>query len=196
MNAAKLLKLNKRIILASKSPRRKQLLSSFGFDFDVIPSDFDEDTIYNEDPAKYVIDLAKSKALSVGENNPNSIIIGADTTVYFNGEYLNKPSDKKEAKEMLGYLSNSIHSVYSGICVFDSENMLIKTAYEKTDVKFRKLEESEIDAYVAGGSPLDKAGAYGIQDDFGALFVEKINGDFYNVVGLPILKLYSLLKEL
>lgn len=196
MNASSLIKLKSPLILASKSPRRKQLLASLGFEFEVKPSHIDEDKIYNEDPAKYVINLAKAKASEIAPDNPNSIIIGADTTVCFEGEYLNKPQDENEAKLMLRRLSGSVHSVYSGICVFDTSQMLIETDYEKTDVKFRNLDAEEIEAYVSSGSPMDKAGSYGIQDDMGAIFVEKIVGDFYNVVGLPLVKLYNILRGL
>jgi septum formation protein len=196
MNASSLIKLKSPLILASKSPRRRQLLASLGFEFEVKPSHIDEDKIYNEDPAKYVINLAKAKASEIAPDNPNSIIIGADTTVYFEGEYLNKPQDENDAKLMLRRLSGSVHSVYSGICVFDTSQMLIETDYEKTVVKFRNLDNEEIEAYVSSGSPMDKAGSYGIQDDMGAIFVEKIVGDFYNVVGLPLVKLYKILRGL
>lgn len=194
MNASSLIKLKSPLILASKSPRRRQLLASLGFEFEVKPSHIDEDKIYNEDPSKYVINLAKAKASEIATDNPNSVIIGADTTVYFDGEYLNKPRNEEEATKMLSRLSGSVHSVYSGICVFDTRQMLIETDYGKTEVKFRNLDAEEIAAYVKSGSPMDKAGGYGIQDDMGAIFVEKIVGDFYNVVGLPLVKLYKILR--
>ncbi len=196
MNLKKLLNINKKIILASGSPRRKLLLEQMGLEFSVIISDFDETALYNENPAQYVTELAHQKARTVAkEIDHHAIVIGADTTVYFDGEYLNKPENEKDAKEMLRKLSNNWHSVFSGICIIDTENWNLKTDYSQTKVKFRELTEGEINAYVESASPLDKAGAYGIQDDFGAVFVERIEGDFYNVVGLPLVKLYGLLKS-
>lgn len=189
---------DRKIVLASASPRRKQLLKQISLDFIVRASNFDEDQIYNENPEQYVMQLAKSKAADISseEEFRDHIIIGADTTVYFNGQYLNKPKNEAQAKNMLISLSNSWHQVYTGICVIDNRNFIINTDYSVTDVKFRKLSEEEIDYYISTKSPLDKAGSYGIQDDFGALFVEQIRGDFYNVVGLPLVKLYQMLISL
>lgn len=186
---------DRKIVLASASPRRKQLLKQISLDFIVKSSNFDEDSVYNENPDQYVMQLAKGKAAEIAsmEEYRDFLIIGADTTVYFNNKYLNKPQNKVEAKEMLNNLSNSWHQVFSGICLIDNLNHTINTDYSVTDVKFRKLNEEEIDYYISTGSPMDKAGSYGIQDDFGALFVEQIRGDFYNVVGLPLVKLYALL---
>jgi nucleoside triphosphate pyrophosphatase len=197
MNLKKLLNINKKIILASQSPRRKILLEQMGLEFLVIASDFDESELYNEIPSEYVTELARGKAEFVARYiDYPAIIIGSDTTVYFENNYLNKPNDEEDAKNMLRKLSGGWHSVFSGICVIDTESGKIKKDYSETKVKFRELSGEEVDAYVASGSPLDKAGAYGIQDDFGAVFVEKIEGDFYNVVGLPIVKLFTLLKSI
>lgn len=196
MNIANILKINKQIVLASRSPRRKQLLESLGLDFIVHPSDIDESKIYNASPDKYVISLAKAKAVAVSNEYSDSIIIGSDTTVHFKGDYLNKPETKEEAYQMLSSLSGNYHSVYSGISVLDNSRMILKTDYSETKVKFRNLFKDEIEQYIESGSPMDKAGAYGIQDDFGATFVERIKGDFYNVVGLPLVKLYLILMEL
>lgn len=189
---------NREIILASASPRRKQLLSQIGLDFKIQASNFDESKIYYEDPAEYVMNLAKYKAQSIAANvkSKNCLVIGADTTVYFNNKYLNKAIDEQEAKEMLLSLSNNWHSVFSGICVIDTKNNIEKLDYSETKVKFRKLTIEEIEYYISTGSPMDKAGSYGIQDDFGAIFVEEIIGDYYNVVGLPLVKLYKMLREL
>ena len=196
MNIANILKINKQIVLASRSPRRKQLLESLGLDFIVHPSEIDEAKIYNASPDKYVISLAKAKAVAVSNEYSDSIIIGSDTTVHFKGDYLNKPETKEEAYQMLSSLSGNYHSVYSGISVLDNSRMILKTDYSETKVKFRNLFKDEIEQYIESGSPMDKAGAYGIQDDFGATFVERIQGDFYNVVGLPLVKLYLILMEL
>ncbi|MDC1068624.1 Maf family protein [Candidatus Kapabacteria bacterium] len=196
MNASQLIKLKSPLILASKSPRRKQLLHSMGFDFEVVPSNINEDKIFNEKASNYVMTLAKAKAAEVASEHPNSIIIGADTTVVFDNSYLNKPKDPNEARQMLNRLSGNTHSVFSGLCIFDTSQMLIQCDYSRTDVTFRKLDDEEINYYVDSGSPMDKAGSYGIQDDMGSIFVESIVGDFYNVVGLPIVKLYKLLRGL
>jgi septum formation protein len=191
-----LLKLDKKIVLASKSPRRRELLKMLGLEFEVKPSSIDESKIYNDDPGQYVINIAKAKTGKVAESENASIVIGADTTVYHQGEYLNKPKNQDDAKQMLHSLSGKWHSVYSGICILDTQKFILKTDFCKTDVKFRTLNQAEINAYVESGSPMDKAGAYGIQDDFGAVFVEEIRGDFYNVVGLPVQKLYMSLSDL
>jgi septum formation protein len=186
---------DRKIVLASASPRRQQLLKQISLDFIVKASSFDEESIYNEIPEQYVMQLASCKAQEVAKlpEFNDYLIIGADTTVYFNNSYLNKPNDEREAKLMLQQLSNNWHQVYSGICLIDNKMQQIETNYSVTQVKFRELNEQEVDYYISTGSPMDKAGSYGIQDDFGALFVEEIKGDYYNVVGLPLVKLYLML---
>ena len=186
---------DRKIVLASASPRRQQLLKQISLDFIVKASSFDEESIYNEIPEQYVMQLASCKAQEVAKlpEFNDYLIIGADTTVYFNNSYLNKPNDEREAKLMLQQLSNNWHQVYSGICLIDNKMQKIETNYSVTQVKFRELNEQEVDYYISTGSPMDKAGSYGIQDDFGALFVEEIKGDYYNVVGLPLVKLYLML---
>lgn len=197
MNIKKLLKLEKEIILASRSPRRKKLLKQLGFEFQVIPSKFDEDSVFNEDPSVYVQEIAKGKVQEIAKSvEGNFIIIGSDTTVYFDGKYLNKPQDENEAFEMLSKMSGKEHFVWSGIVLLDTENNRLITEAVSTKVKFREIEVDEIKAYIKSGSPMDKAGSYGIQDDFGSVFVESIEGDFYNVVGLPLEKLYQMFKKL
>ena len=196
MNIKKLLKIDKKIVLASRSPRRKILLEQLGLDFEVFPSGFDESKVINEKPGEYVVELAYGKAETVRKNFNNSIIIGSDTTVYFQKLFLNKPETKEEAFEMLSSLSGNYHEVWSGICIINSDNGKYLKESVCTKVKFRNLLDEEIWAYIESGSPMDKAGAYGIQDDFGSVFVEKIEGDFYNVVGLPLEKLYSMLMRI
>lgn len=197
MNIKKLLKLEKEIILASRSPRRKKLLEQLGFEFQVIPSKFDEDSVFNEDPSVYVQEIAKGKVQEIAKSvEGNFIIIGSDTTVYFDGKYLNKPQDENEAFEMLSKMSGKEHFVWSGIVLLDTENNRLISEAVSTKVKFREIEVDEIKAYIKSGSPMDKAGSYGIQDDFGSVFVESIEGDFYNVVGLPLEKLYQMFKKL
>lgn len=189
-----------RIILASSSPRRKYLLnmilSNFGLKFDIIPANIKEYIPLNT--VKYSIlvkKLALMKARGVSGIN-KGIIIGADTIVVLNEIILGKPNSKKEAGKMLRYLSGKEHKVYTGIAIYDTFSGKKYVDYEMTKVKFREIERNEIEFYVRGNSPLDKAGAYGIQDDFGSTFVEKINGDYFNVVGLPVVKTYIGLKNM
>lgn len=188
---------NIKIFLASKSPRRKKLLEQINLQPEILHCHFDEDF----DSKKRVSTIAKSLAfqkMEVAKNeNKEGIIITADTIVVIDGKILGKPESIKQAVAMLKSLSGRMHFVYTGFCVFNSLNGKMINDYEKTEVTFRKLNESEIKEYVAGGSPMDKAGAYGIQDDYGAIFIEKINGCYYNVVGLPLTKVYqAILKVL
>lgn len=188
------------IILASASPRRKfllgVLLKNFGLNFVVKPSNIAEYIPQKiENFGKFAEELAYQKALNTAETT-KGLIVGADTIVVLNKRVLGKPSDKADAVKMLKRLSGKEHKVYTGLCIMDSKTGNVYRTYETTAVKFRKLSESEIRFYVSTGSPLDKAGAYGIQDDFSCTFVEKINGDYFNVVGLPVLKTYLGLKKM
>jgi septum formation protein len=189
-------KINLNFVLASKSPRRKQLLKLLGIDFEILPSDIDEN-ISETIPENFALQLAEKKSIDIANKNAGKIIIGADTIVVLNNEIINKPENKDNAYEILTKLSGNTHQVITGICI--ARNLSGKTAYlsdfEKTDVTFRNLEKKEIIEYINTGSPMDKAGAYGIQDDFGAVFVSKINGCYYNIVGLPLHLLYLKLLE-
>ena len=180
------------LILASNSPRRKQLLSEYGFIFSVIPSDFDE----NEEllsPVETVKSYALGKAKDVfDKTNGDAVVLGADTIVVLDGKILGKPKDNFDAKNMLEKLSNKSHQVITGYCIY-TKNKII-TDYITTIVKFNELTDELIDKYVATGSPLDKAGAYGIQDGFN--LVKKIDGSYNNVVGLPIEIIKDKLNEL
>ena len=182
------------IILASKSPRRKELLSLMGIkDFKVVVADIIETIDGKLSPPKIVENLSYQKACAVSNLCcKNDIIIGADTLVFFNNTVLGKPSSPDDAVRMLSLLSNGWHKVISGICVINHDRIIVD--HEITEVKFKQLSNSEIQNYVATGEPLDKAGAYGIQG-LASLFVERINGDFYNVMGLPICKLGEMLKK-
>ena len=179
------------IFLASRSPRRRKLLNQLNLKFKVFPVEVNENRNGKETPVKMVRRLAGEKLLAAKSKIKNGIIITADTIVVLDSEVLGKPTGRSEAKKMLGKLSGRTHIVYTGFALYNSSNNKTVTDYEKTLVTFRKLGKKEIDDYVNTGSPMDKAGAYGIQDDFGAVFVKKINGDYYNVVGLPLAKLYS-----
>lgn len=186
----------KRVVLASGSPRRKELLKKLNIDFEIITSDVDE-TIDFVSPEEMVENLALRKAKAVFDkiNDDNLLVIGADTIVYYDGEVLGKPIDEEEARAMISMLSDRTHQVYTGVslCMRKNGAVTCKTFHDKTDVTFYPIDRFDIDAYIKSGSPMDKAGAYGIQDDF-AIHVKKIEGDYNNVVGLPISKLYQELK--
>ncbi len=177
------------IILASASPRRAQLLRQLGFDFKVHPSHIDED-LEGLRPVELVRTLAKDKALSVASEYDQGLVIGADTIVVFDNRILGKPADEKEALSMLSSLSGNTHLVYTGVSLADASTEEERNFVVETKVTFSTLECELIERYVATGSPMDKAGAYGIQDDWGSVFVERIEGDYYNVVGLPLNRLY------
>ncbi len=183
------------IYLASSSPRRKRLLQQLNISFKTFSVDIDEKIKKNESPFRAVKRLSLEKMEIAKKIVKSGIIITADTIVVLDKEIIGKPRNKKDAGKILEKLSGKTHKVYTGFSIFNSVNGRIITEYEKTFVKFRKLNKKEIIDYISTGSPMDKAGAYGIQDDFGAVFVEKISGCYYNVVGLPLTKVYkSLLK--
>ena len=186
-----------KIFLASKSPRRKKLLNQLNLKFKSFSVDMDEKIYKNEMPSKAVVRLSREKLERAKLRVKNGIIITADTIVVLNKMILGKPENKKDAFRILKLLSGKTHTVYTGYSVYNSTNNKTISEYEKTKVTFRVLTNEEIEEYIQGGSPMDKAGAYGIQDDFGAVFIKKINGCYYNVVGLPLAKFYhALLKVL
>ncbi|QSQ09527.1 Septum formation protein Maf [Koleobacter methoxysyntrophicus] len=182
----------KKIILASASPRRKQLLEQMKLKFEVIPSNIFEDYQENREPEEVARDLAERKATDIARISEDSLVIGADTVVFLD-EILGKPKDEREALKILKKLSGKTHYVITGIAVIDSSTKKLVVDHEKTAVKMKKISEEEIKAYISTGEPMDKAGAYGIQG-LGSVFVEEIHGCYFNVVGLPISKLYSILK--
>jgi septum formation protein len=182
------------LILASRSPRRKKLLHQIGLRFRIIPSGADETFQKGISPAQNARRVALRKARDVAGRLKKGIVIGADTIVVLNRHILGKPVSLKDAKRMLRLLSGKKHCVYTGIALVDVRSRQEWSAVERTFVKFRKLSSEEIDRYAASGSPMDKAGAYGIQDDYGAVFVEEVNGCFNNVVGFPLAR-FSLLLE-
>ncbi|MEJ5286703.1 MAG: Septum formation protein Maf [Candidatus Kapaibacterium sp.] len=195
---ADLLRLKIPFVLASSSPRRKKLLEMLGLSPEIVIPDVDEDNIATDvyDYSLKVTEIAKAKAITVANKiNYDAIILGADTIVVLDGNILTKPIDEYEAKIMLKKLSNRTHIVFTGIVLLHKPSFKFKTCFRRTEVSFRKLEEDEIEAYVNSGSPLDKAGAYGIQDDFGAVFVKSVNGCYYNIVGLPLECFYTSLRK-
>lgn len=184
-----------RLILASGSPRRRELLTTAGFSFDIMISKADENS-GEKDPAKLVEELSFLKALAVqkiDDVEEQDIILGADTVVALEGVILGKPKDAEDAKRMLRMLSGRSHEVFTGVTLLRGEERL--SFHEKTEVTVDELTEEEIAKYVASGEPLDKAGAYGIQGLFGK-HICGINGDYNNVVGLPVHRVYTALKQL
>ncbi|MEN8192215.1 MAG: Maf family protein [Bacteroidota bacterium] len=184
------------IYLASKSPRRKILLKQIGLDFKTFSVELNEEILDGEHPIKTVKRLSLEKLKIAEERISNGIVITADTIVVIDKEIIGKPRTKSEAKKILKKLSGKTHFVYTGYSIKNSSNNKLITEYSRTSVTFRKLSISEIDNYIKSGSPMDKAGAYGIQDDYGAVFISKIRGCYYNVVGLPLSKVYMSLLEI
>ena len=178
-----------KIILASASPRRKSLMDVLGLDFEIKVSECEEkvDKTLNVEDIVMSLSLQKAKAVSQS-TDCNHLVIGADTVVAYNGEILGKPKNYDDAVRMLSLLSGNTHSVYTGFTVIRTSDNTIVTDYEKSDVTFKKLSEREITEYVNTGEPMDKAGSYSIQG-IASSFVEKLDGDYNNVVGLPIYKL-------
>jgi septum formation protein len=186
-----------KIVLASASIRRQELLKRLTDEFEIIVSNFDEDRVeFSGDCGSYVMELAEGKASDVCKKmQSESIVIGCDTIVSFGNKILGKPKDKTEAFNMLKFLSGNSHQVYSGIVLVNTRSEKIIRDYVCTDVKFSELSDSEIRKYIENGEYKDKAGAYGIQG-YGGVFVEKIHGCYYNVVGLPLNKLSKMLVEM
>ncbi len=186
----------RKIVLASKSPRRRELLENIGLKFSVIVTDTDEEQVSKDlEPGLYVRELSFLKATSAARfADKDSFVIGADTVVVFEGEILGKPKDKEDAANMLRKLSGKVHSVYTGITVTDTNDMHSVSEYEKTDVSFRELSDREINHYINNFNVLDKAGAYGIQE-FASTFVNSVRGDYFNIVGLPVCRLCTLVSK-
>lgn len=182
-----------KIVLASGSPRRRELLSQAGVEYIVDPADIEEITSETL-PAKVVEDLSRQKALAVAASHKGEVVLAADTVVAFDDKILGKPADKEDAFKMLTELSGRTHQVYTGVTIVD-ENGNTKTFSECTDVTMYENSPEAIKSYIQSGEPMDKAGAYGIQG-LGAVLVEKISGDYNNVVGLPLAKVYRVLYNL
>jgi len=183
-----------RLILASRSPRRAALLKQIGFQFQVNTFPVDEEDLSGLCPDDHVQILSQRKANAVLPHVKSGVIVGADTIVYVKGRILGKPSDKKDAFDMLSVLSGRTHQVYTGLTVHQIGGISLSEAV-CTDVTFRELSEREINAYINTGLPLDKAGAYGIQERAG-IFVSEINGCYFNVVGFPLTAFFKMLKQI
>ncbi len=186
-----MIKSTQKIFLASKSPRRRKLLKQLGIKFKSFSVDLHEEIFDGEHPVKTVKRLALHKSEEATQKIKSGIVITADTIVVLDKEIIGKPKDRKDAFNILSKLSGRTHTVYTGFAVRNIDKDLLILDFEKTKVTFRKLLPKEIKDYIDSGSPMDKAGAYGIQDDFGAVFVLKIEGCYYNVVGLPLAKIYK-----
>lgn len=182
----------KRFIVASASPRRKELLSLLGYDFEVIPSDADE-TLPNDISAQRAVEeLSRRKAQSVFKENTDAVVLGCDTVVCLDGKILGKPQSREEAEEMLWTLSGKTHQVFSGVTIMDKTKS--ETFVSVSDVEFFELSQEAISSYVSTGEPMDKAGAYGIQG-MGGVLVKKISGDYYTIVGLPLAESAKVLAD-
>jgi len=184
-----------RIILASSSPRRRELLAQAGIDFEIMPPDVDEAAFVTDGiaPDALVAELSKQKARRIAADIDGAAVIGADTIVYLGGEILGKPQSASDAVGMLRKISGKTHTVYTGVTVITPQDDI--TFVSRTDVKIRELSDGLIRAYVKSGEPLDKAGSYAAQG-LGARFIESISGDFYTVVGLPVCGLVGALEDL
>ena len=182
------------LILASQSPRRRELLTQMGFsDFMIRPAQGEEVIDPALTPGQLVEALSRQKAAEVAHTAPDAVVIAADTVVTADGRVLGKPQSKEDAAAMLRFLSGRTHTVYTGVTV--QQNTQISTQHEATQVRFRPLTQEEISAYIASREPMDKAGAYGIQEE-ACVFVKELKGEYYNVVGLPVTAVYEALKEM
>lgn len=179
------------LILASSSPRRKEMFNLIGLDFTVMVSDADESTV-ESDPKKFVVELAKRKAEAVLKKRPDACVVGSDTIVLIDGKIIGKPRDKDDAFKILSTLNGRTHTVYTGLAVLTTDTEQLYC--DETRVTFAKLSDEEIWHYIGTGEPLDKAGAYGIQGP-GAILVERIEGCYFTVIGMPVPVLYKLLKN-
>lgn len=192
------------MILASGSPRRSEILNSVGWEFEKHVADIDETEKNGEKPADYVQRLAREKAEEVAKHYDNALVLGADTTVVIDGQILAKPSDTDDARRMIKMLAGRWHEVLTGVSIVRSSEFRVQSSNENnlksvvglqtTKVKFAEMNDDEIEFLVREGKPLDKAGAYAVQAQ-ASLFIEKIEGDFWNVVGLPINLVYRLMRE-
>jgi len=188
--------ITQKLILASKSPRRAEILRAVGWQFESIAADIDETRERGEDAVSYVKRLAKTKAEKIRANVANGTVLGADTTVVVNGEILEQPHDADDARRMLYLLNNKWHEVLTGVALIsdDNGNDSVLVDHELTRVRFGEMSDAEIDWYISTGEPFGKAGAYGIQGH-AALFIEEVQGDYFNIVGLPIRLVYELLNK-
>jgi septum formation protein len=183
------------LILASNSPRRKQLLEQVGFHFTVIPSQVHEDFSLPLEPSRFACHYAEKKAGAIAPAHPEAVVLGADTIVVLENEILGKPKDKEDSFRMLSNLSGRSHTVITGVSLHWHQKDIIDTFHEATTVTFNTLSKEDIYYYIERYNPLDKAGSYGIQDWF-SVCIRRVEGCFYNVVGLPLARVYEHMKQL
>jgi septum formation protein len=187
-----------KLILASASPRRAEILRNAGIRFEICSTGVDESRLDNESPGDYVRRLALAKAVSAAERNPNlgadALVVGADTVVVVDAAILGKPASSDDAKRMLSRISGRVHEVHTGLALLQTSGMQRRVVEEITRVHFAHLSEQEMEDYIATGEPFDKAGAYAIQG-IGGRFVKRIEGCYFNVMGLPLARLWTLLRE-
>ena len=186
--------LQEKLLLASASPRRREILQNLGFEFEILPSDVDESEVMWNDPVESAKLLAEIKGIDAQKTRPRKTIIAADTIVLCEGKVMGKPEGQDEAAEMLGSLSGRMHEVVTGIALIAPPNIRIIEA-ESTKVYFRELGSREIQRYISTREPFDKAGAYAIQG-YASAFIDRIEGDYFNVVGLPVARLFSMFRSL
>ena len=182
-----------KLVLASGSPRRAEIMRSIGCEFEKDVPDIDERELPGESPEAYVQRLAAEKAVAIAAKHPDAIVLGADTTVVINDQIIGKPLDLADARRMIGMLAGNWHEVLTGVAVVSAGNTSI--GLQRTRVKFASMTEEEIDFLVEKGDPLDKAGAYAVQAQ-AALFIESIEGDYWNVVGLPVNLVYRMIVQM
>jgi septum formation protein len=182
-----------KIILASKSPRRAEILRAVGWDFETSPANIDETLLDSEDAITYVKRLAREKAEYIAGADPGKLVLGADTVVVVDGEIMGQPSDDQDAQRMLKMLSGKWHEVVTGVALLRGDEAIVD--HERTRVRFAELSDDEVEWYVSTGEPHDKAGAYAIQG-VGGIFIKEIEGDYFNIVGLPVRLVYEMLRKM
>jgi septum formation protein len=194
MNPFLSFEIQERLLLASASPRRREILENLGFEFEILPSNVDESEVPWNDPVESAKLLAEIKGVDAQKTRPRKTIIAADTIVLCEGQVMGKPKSSEDAAKMLGTLSGRVHEVVTGIALIKLPNTRIIEA-ERTKVFFRNLSPEEISRYISTREPFDKAGAYAIQG-YASAFIDKIEGDYFNVVGLPVARLFSMFRKL
>lgn len=187
--------LREKLVLASRSPRRAEILTAVGWPFEMAAANIDESRAESEAAVSYVRRLAQAKAETVAKNIASGLVLGADTVVLVDEEILGQPSDVEDARRMLKLLSGRWHEVLTGVALLRAGENRLVVGHEKTRVRFAEMSPAEIDWYVATGEPMDKAGAYAVQGR-AALFIEEIQGDYFNIVGLPVRLVYELARKI